>query len=77
MDWDPIGVRGFNGPTDEYWSYVPQVFKLALEDAVPLTIAEYLHNIVKERMGLKSRIDQHFAVAEKIRILKLNLMPEQ
>ena len=51
-DWDPIGVSSMGAPRDEYNTYVPQVFKLAIEDAAPLKIAEYLHRVVTERMGL-------------------------
>lgn len=76
-DWDPIGVSGPDGPRDEYHAYVPQVFKLALEDAAPPKIAEYLHKIVTERMGLPSCVSNHLPIAEKIRKLKLDLVPEK
>jgi len=76
-DWDPIGVSGLNGPRDEYYAYLPQVFKLALEGAAPAKIAEYLHKVVAERMGLSSCVGNHLAVAEKVRKLKLELIPEK
>ena len=73
-DWDPIGISGPDWPRDEYQAYLPQVFKLELEDAAPSDIAEYLHKIVSERMGLPSCVGNHLAVAEKIRKLKLELI---
>ena len=44
-DWDPIGVSGMGAPRDEYGAYVPEVFKLAIGDAAPQTIAEHLHKV--------------------------------
>ena len=74
--WDPIGVSP-HAPRDEYHRYLPQVFKLALEDAPPLKIAEYLHQVVSERMEMPSRVTDHLPIAEKIRTLKLDLIPEK
>lgn len=31
--WDPIGISDSDWSRDEYQSYVPQVFKLALESS--------------------------------------------
>jgi hypothetical protein len=64
------------GPRDEYHACVPQVYKLALEDAAPQTIAQYLDKVATERMELVSRVGYHLAIAEKIRKLKLELIPE-
>jgi hypothetical protein len=75
-DWDPIGVSP-HGLRDEYHAYLPEVFKLALEDAAPLKIAEYLHKVVAERMGLRSQVASHLPIAEKIRKLKLELIPKK
>jgi hypothetical protein len=75
-DWDPIGVSP-HGLRDEYRAYLPQVFKLALEDTAPQTIAEYLYKAVTERMGLRSQIAYHLPIAAKIRKLKLELIPEK
>ena len=76
-DWDPIGVSMMGAPRDEYHAYVPQVFRLALEDAAPQKIAEYLHEVVSERMGLTSHVAYHLPIAQKIRALKLQVMPEK
>jgi hypothetical protein len=75
-DWDPIGVSSY-GLRDEYHRYLPRVSKLALEDATLQKIAEYLHNVVSERMGMSSRVSEHLPIAEKIRALKLELIPQK
>ena len=75
-DWDPIGISGPDWPRDEYHGYLPQVFKLAFDGAAPSKIAKYLDEVVTERMGLSSSVDHDLKVAEKIRSLKLILIPE-
>jgi hypothetical protein len=72
-DWDPIGVSYIAEVRDEYQSYLPQVFKLALEHADSASIAEYLHWVAKERMGLSSEIRNHLIIAEKIIQLKIKI----
>ena len=74
IDWDPIGISGNDWARDEYQGYLPQVFQLALAGASPLKIAEYLNEIVSDRMGLRSSVDQHLRVATTIRDLKLRLI---
>ena len=46
-EWDPIGVSSY-GLRDEYNRYLPQVFKLAFEDATLREIAEYLQRCVRK-----------------------------
>lgn len=76
-DWDPIGVFAYeDAARDEYRGYVPQVFQLALRGASPLEIAEYLCGVVTERMELSSTGQIELQVAEKIRALKLSVIPE-
>ncbi len=53
-DWDPCCVSGYPEARDEYLSYLPQVFRLAIEGAEPKKIANYLVSVEKEQMGLKS-----------------------
>lgn len=50
--WDPIGGAGEYLPRDEYESYVPQVFRLLKASADEKDVAEYLHWVTTERMGL-------------------------
>lgn len=56
--WDPIGISDRDWARDEYQSYLPQVFKLALENDRPEPIANYLTVITTENMGL-SEVKQH------------------
>ena len=54
--WDPIGISDSDWARDEYQSYLPQVFKLALENNTPEPIANYLTLITTENMGLSEKI---------------------
>lgn len=76
-DWDPIGISTYEDwPRDEYYAYVSDVFHLAVRGSPAIAIAEYLSNVATERMGLPATVKDEFAVAEKIRALKLCVMPE-
>ena len=35
-EWDPIGVNKYNGPDDEYNSYIPSVFALLTKNIFKL-----------------------------------------
>jgi hypothetical protein len=66
-DWDPIGVKEYEEDArDEYQSYVPQIFKLKIDNAGKELIAQYLFNIETERMGLSGNIEKCRVVADKI-----------
>ncbi len=52
--WDPIGIAGAPGARDEYYSYLPHVFKLLRDGAGDEQIANYLVSIETDRMGLCS-----------------------
>ena len=67
-EWDPIGISGF-APEDEYHSYLPLVFKLAIENASSQSIADYLTTVRTQTMGL-SPDDKHDLKISKI-ILQL------
>jgi hypothetical protein len=69
-DWDPIGVYGIEEARDEYYRYLPDVFHMVLQGAPSSKIAEYLHGIANERMGLTSSLRDHVGVAEKIQSLE-------
>ncbi len=76
-DWDPIGVSRFDdAPRDEYQGYLPQVFQFALRAAPATEIAEYMRQVTVERMGLSASPEAELSVAEKVRALKLRLIPE-
>ena len=68
--WDPIGISEENWPRDEYQSYTPQVFRIALESSSPEPIADYLNKIATERMGLSSAKEHDLKIAKIIIELK-------
>ena len=43
--WDPIGVSGSPYARDEYWGYLPKVFKMLVNDDPDEKIIEYLLSI--------------------------------
>ena len=54
-DWDPIGVYNEEDEwDDEYDSYVPHIFRLAIEGADAHKIAKHLTSIVRENMGMST-----------------------
>ena len=55
--WDPIGVAAIPMARDEYQSYVPQVVTLLNENANAAQIADYLNEVVTQRMGLSENLD--------------------
>jgi hypothetical protein len=66
-DWDPIGVNEYDEEArDEYQSYLPQIFKLKIDNAGKELIAQHLLNIETESMGLSGNIENCRIVAEKI-----------
>ena len=62
--WDPIGVAGIAQARDEYYSYLPQVFKLVLDNKNKNEIASYLAEIETNRMGLTANNKVALEVAE-------------
>jgi len=50
--WDPIGVSDAPNARDEYWGYLPKVFKMLIDESPKEKIADYLLEIEEERMGL-------------------------
>lgn len=54
-NWDPIGVYNEEDEwDDEYDSYVPHIFRLAVEGADAHKIANHLTLIVRENMGMST-----------------------
>ena len=72
--WDPIGVSGAPGARDEYYSYLPTVFRLLKEDAKVEAIADYLGKITLEHMGLGVNRQRDVEVAEILVNWKANLL---
>ncbi len=69
-EWDPIGVSDVPEARDEYYAYLPEVFRLTIDGASATSIAEYLHEVANDRMGLSSEMEPHLKVATKIRALR-------
>lgn len=66
-DWDPIGLNNDdNSPRDEYYGYIPEIFKLKMENADIETIALKLDFYSVNRMGLASNLSHCKVVARKI-----------
>ncbi len=68
--WDPIGISDGDWARDEYQSYLPQVFKLALENNKPEPIADYLTGIATENMGLSEAKAHDIEIANLILEIK-------
>jgi hypothetical protein len=65
--WDPIGVNdGDNEWNDEYDSYAPHIFRLALEGKDAISIAGSLSLSVEQNMGLSSNKEHDMKVANLI-----------
>lgn len=60
--WDPIGVSGVPQARDEYYSYLPNIFKLVKDEAPASVIAQNLTDIVVNRMGLNGTIEKSLEV---------------
>ncbi|WXG53380.1 MAG: hypothetical protein RNU03_01360 [Candidatus Sedimenticola sp. (ex Thyasira tokunagai)] len=71
--WDPIGISDGDWARDEYHSYLPRVFSMALEYASPEPIAEYLGIVTTENMGLASAKEHDLAIATQILEVKESL----
>ncbi|MBE3871752.1 hypothetical protein HJ160_23905 [Vibrio parahaemolyticus] len=66
-DWDPIGVNdGENDWDDEYDSYVPNIFRLALEGRDASRIARSLSSSIEQNMGLSASLQHDLKIAHKI-----------
>ena len=50
--WDPIGVAGIPGARDEYHGYLPHVFSMLVNGSAAGAIADYLNQVVGDRMGM-------------------------
>ena len=69
--WDPIGISDGDLTRNEYQSYLPQVFKLALENNNPEPIANYLTVITTDNMGLSEEKKRDIKIAKLILKIKV------
>jgi hypothetical protein len=65
FDWDPIGINDI-APRDEYQGYVPEIYGLVKVKADKQVIANRLHKLETENMGISGTIENCLIVAEKI-----------
>ena len=72
-DWDPIGINLLLSSRDEYQDYIPVIFNLVMKNVTRLELEQYLDDVVKNRMGLRSSKKSNKPVAEKIIELKNQL----
>ncbi|MDO6766189.1 hypothetical protein [Agarivorans sp. 1_MG-2023] len=61
--WDPIGVCDIPMARDEYQSYLPQVFKLLLNDSKDHEISAYLIKVESGSMGMSANSKKAIEVA--------------
>lgn len=61
--WDPIGVAGTPLARDEYFGYLPQVFRLIQANASAEQIAAYLEEVTTVGMGLPANSGRALKVA--------------
>ena len=61
--WDPIGVSGIPGAREEYQAYVPEVFRLLLDQGDEQAIADHLGRVATERMGMNPNRIRDLAAA--------------
>jgi hypothetical protein len=64
-DWDPIGVND-SAPRDEYQAYTPAILNLKLKETDSETIANKLHEIEVNQIGIGRDLDECRKVADKI-----------
>ncbi|MFZ3266834.1 MAG: hypothetical protein WA172_22710 [Terriglobales bacterium] len=55
--WDPIGIKDEPNAQDEYDGYLGNVYELLISGAPDERIAQYLVNVVTERMELPAKIE--------------------
>jgi len=72
LEWDPIGISNF-APEDEYRSYLPLVFKIALENTDSKLLVEYLNKVRTQTMGLNNNYSHDLQIAEKILHIKKDI----
>jgi hypothetical protein len=66
FDWDPIGVNIFEDARDEYWGYLPLIFRLKINGAGEDEIAKTLHKIETDNMGLTGDFEHCRVISQKI-----------
>ena len=68
--WDPIGISTTVWSRDEYQSYLPQVFKMLLNDSSDKVIVDYLMEIECNHMGLGRQIGTKKRTVEFVSLIR-------
>jgi hypothetical protein len=63
--WDPIGISDIEDARDEYYAYLPTVFKLVLSNSTAEIIANYLAEVTMY-MGLDPNRTHDLKVASML-----------
>lgn len=75
-DWDPCSVSDVPEAQDEYYGYLPQVYRLVKEKASPEVIGDHLHQIETVRMGSTIERYKLNPIAEQLAALRATYLPD-
>lgn len=64
--WDPCGVSDAPQARDEYYDYLPGVFRLLLDGATSQQLAQHLAEIERSRVGLLGDAAKLAAIGEAL-----------
>jgi len=63
-DWDVIGINEFEEARNEYYGYLPQLFKILKDGKNKKGITDFLYQITTVSMGLTGDKEHNEKVAE-------------
>lgn len=73
-DWDPIGISGTEGPSDEYDAYIPKVYRVLVGSRCEDGLVDCLARIEGDDLGVEpASSEQLRPVAQKLLQLKVTL----
>lgn len=68
--WDPLGISDTNCPEDEYETYVPVIYRLAMEIDCIEELVEHLSRIACETIGVETNLHNDKKAARLIMAIK-------
>ena len=68
--WDPLGISDTNCPKDEYETYVPVIYRLAMEIDCIEELVEHLSRIACETIGVETNLHNDKKAARLIMAIK-------
>jgi hypothetical protein len=73
-DWDPMGIKETDCPTDEYDSYIPRVYRILVGSRSEEDLADCLHRIERDEIGVGPTPAENLrSVTDKLLQLKVAL----